>query len=153
MFPSSQAKKKKLWLLGDVYTVKISGDKTQGRYAIWEIEVAPQNGPPPHKHSQEDEGFYVLEGSFAFQYGNSEIRVGKGQFAYLPRGEFHTYKNIDNSVGKLLAVITPSEFEKFFEEIAIPIYDESSFNPPEVTAADIEKVISTARKYGLDFKI
>lgn len=53
----------------------------------------PNNGPPMHRHSREDEAFYVLEGEFSFPYGNSKIKASKGEFAYVPRGEFHTYKN------------------------------------------------------------
>ena len=45
MLPASQTRMKSLWLLGDVYTVKTSGDETQGRYSVWEIEVSPSKGP------------------------------------------------------------------------------------------------------------
>jgi mannose-6-phosphate isomerase-like protein (cupin superfamily) len=76
--------------LGSVYTIKISGDETQGRYSVWEIEVPISNGPPLHKHSMEDEAYYVLDGDFSFLYSDKETRAGKGQFMYVPRGEFHT---------------------------------------------------------------
>ena len=153
MFPASQTKIKSLWILGDVYTVKISGDETQGRYSVWEIEAAANNGPPLHKHSMEDEAFYILEGMFSFPYGSKETNLGKGQFMYIPRGEFHTYKNIGSSFGKLLVIITPPQFEKFFEEIGIPIDDKSSFQPPQITPAVIENVVKTAARYGLEIKI
>jgi mannose-6-phosphate isomerase-like protein (cupin superfamily) len=139
--------------LGDVYTVKISGDETQGRYSVWEIEAAANNGPPLHKHSMEDEAFYILEGMFSFPYGSKETNLGKGQFMYIPRGEFHTYKNIGSSFGKLLVIITPPQFEKFFEEIGIPIDDKSSFQPPQIRPAVIENVVKTAARYGLEIKI
>jgi mannose-6-phosphate isomerase-like protein (cupin superfamily) len=139
--------------LGDIYTVKISGDETQGRYSIWEIEVAPNNGPPLHKHSMEDEAFYILEGMFSFPYGINETDVSKGEFMYVPRGEFHTYKNIGSSFGRLLVVITPPQFEKFFEEIGIPIDDRSSFQPPQITPVVIENVIKTAARYGLEIRM
>jgi mannose-6-phosphate isomerase-like protein (cupin superfamily) len=83
--------------LGSVYTVKISGDETQGRYSLWEIGVPLNNGPPLHKHSKEDEAYYILEADFSFLYGDKETRGGKGQFVYVHRGRFHTYKNIGNS--------------------------------------------------------
>jgi mannose-6-phosphate isomerase-like protein (cupin superfamily) len=108
LFPASQNKNNKsLWILGDIYTKKISGDETHGIYSVWEIEVAPDNGPPLHKHSMEDEAFYVLEGEFSFPYGNEEIKPEKGQFINSPRGKFHTYKNIGSSFGKLLLIIAP----------------------------------------------
>jgi quercetin dioxygenase-like cupin family protein len=131
--------------------VKIGGDETQGRYSMWEIEAPPNNGPPPHRHSMEDEAFYVLEGYFSFPYGSKETKGGKGQFIYVPR-EFHTYKNVGSSFGKLLVIITPPQFEKFFEEIGIPIDDKSSFQPPTITPDIIENVVKTAGKYGLEIK-
>jgi mannose-6-phosphate isomerase-like protein (cupin superfamily) len=63
---------KSLWLLDEVYTVKTSGDETQGRYSVWETEVAPNKGPPLHKHSMEDEAWYILEGNFSFLYGKRD---------------------------------------------------------------------------------
>ena len=152
MLPASQDKINSLWILGDDYTVKIIGDETHGIYCVWEIDVAPNNGPPLHKHSMEDEAFYVLEGVFSFPYGNREAKVDKGQFIYVPRGEFHTYKNIGSSLGKLLVIITPPRFEKFFEEIGIPIIDKSSFQPPQVTPTMIEYIVKTAARFGLEIK-
>ena len=76
----------------------------------------------------EDEAFYILEVDFSFLYGTKETKVSKGQFMYAPREEFHTYKNIGGSVGKHLLIITPPQFEKFFEEIGIPIDDNPHFN-------------------------
>jgi len=155
MIPSSQTKLKTLWVLGDFYTVKVSGDETQGRYCVWAIDAAPNNGPPLHRHSREDESFYVLEGQFSFPYGNREVKAGKGQFVYVPRGEFHTYKNIsNNSFGKLLVIIAPPQFEKFLEEIGMPVDGEkSSFQPPPITPAVIDNVVKTAAKYGIEIKL
>jgi quercetin dioxygenase-like cupin family protein len=145
-------KRKTLWFLGDYYTEKINASETQGRYAIWEIEV--EKGPPLHKHSREDEGFYVLEGKFAFPYGNSETNASKGEFAYAPRGQFHTHKNIGDSIGKLLLVATPADnLEKFLKETGIVVDERSSFKEPQITPADIEKVITIANKHGLEVRI
>jgi mannose-6-phosphate isomerase-like protein (cupin superfamily) len=145
---------KTLWILGDFYTVKVSGDETQGRYSVWEVKAAPNNGPPLHRHSREDESFYVLDGEFSFPYGNKEATAGKGQFMYVPRGEFHTYKNKGSSFGKLLLIIAPPKFEKFFEEIGIPVDGEkSSFQPPPITPTIIENVVKTAAKYGIEIRL
>jgi mannose-6-phosphate isomerase-like protein (cupin superfamily) len=152
MFPVSQTTMKSLWILGDVYRVKTRGDETQGKYSVWEIEAAPNNGPPLHKHSMEDEAWYILGGDFSFIYGSKETKVSKGQFVYGPRGEFHTCKNIDGSFGKLLLIITPPQLEKFFEEIGIPIDDKSSFQPPPITPTVIGNVVKAAAKYGVEIK-
>jgi hypothetical protein len=73
---------------------------------------------------------------------------------YVPREEFHTYKNIGSSFGKLLLIITPPQFEKFFEEIGKPVEGEkSSFQPPPITPAVIENVVKTAAKYGIEIRL
>lgn len=90
----------------------------------------------------ENEGFYVLKGKFAFPYRNSVIHAGKGQFVYSQRGKLHTYRNIGDDVGKLLVVITPADFENFFNEIGVLVSERlSSFKQTQITPADIEKVI------------
>jgi quercetin dioxygenase-like cupin family protein len=150
----SQNKINSLWILGDVYTKKIGGDETHGVYSVREIEVPPNNGPPLHKHSMEDEAFYVLEGEFSFSYEDKEAKVGdKGQFINAPRGRFHTYKNIGKSAGKLLLIITPPHFENFFKDIGIPIDDKSSFQSPQITPIMIENIVKTASRYGIVIKI
>jgi len=49
-------------VFGDVYRFLAVGEDTNGKYALWEAVVPPGGGPPPHVHSREEEGFYVLEG-------------------------------------------------------------------------------------------
>src|SRR5678816_4844138 len=49
-------------VVGDVYRFLATGEDTNGQYALWEALVPPGGGPPPHVHSREEEGFYVLEG-------------------------------------------------------------------------------------------
>ena len=64
-----------------------------------------------------------------------------------------TLKNIGSSFGKLLLNITPLQFEKFFEEIGIPVKDKLSFQTPPITSAIIENVVKAAAKYGVEIKI
>ena len=52
-------------VVGDVYRFLATGEDTNGKYALWEALVPPGGGPPPHVHSREEEGFYVLDGEIA----------------------------------------------------------------------------------------
>jgi len=53
----------------------------------------------------------------------------------------------------LLLIVTPPNFEKFFEEIGIPIEDKSTFPPPlQITHSIIDNIIKTATRYGLEIK-
>jgi Cupin domain len=75
--------------VGDVYRVLASGRQTGNVYALSEIRVSPNNGPPPHIHSREDESFFVLEGEVEFQVGDEKITALPGTFIQ-GREAFHT---------------------------------------------------------------
>jgi mannose-6-phosphate isomerase-like protein (cupin superfamily) len=62
-------------VVGDVYRFLATGEETNGKYAMWEAIVPPGGGPPPHVHSREEEGFYILEGEITIQIGDERIRL------------------------------------------------------------------------------
>src|SRR5215475_11034088 len=68
-------------IVGDVYRFLATGEETNGTYAIWESIVPPGGGPPPHVHSREEEGFYVLEGEILFTVNGERVVAAVGTFA------------------------------------------------------------------------
>ncbi len=119
---------------------------TDGKYSIIEIPVPPDHGPPIHIHHREDEGFYVIEGEFSYRYGDSMVPGSKGSYTYLKKGIAHTFKNEGKSTGKLLSIITPPGFERFFQELRVPITDPSSHTAPSAPP-DLNRLIEVAKKY------
>ena len=142
---------KSYWLLGDLYTFKATGDDTGGAFAMVEAQVQPQNGPPPHMHRREDETFYVLEGEFSFLHGDAAFSAGPGSFIYIPKGTLHTYKNVSGAIGRLVFLLTPAGFEKFFEEVGGPAKDKTT--PPPFDPATVEKLLKLAPKYHLEVRL
>lgn len=136
------------WLLGDIVFLKVTAEETNGKYSVWEIKAAPQSGPPPHYHTNLDEGFYVLEGRFSFKYNENIVNAYAGSFVHVPRGAVHTYKNTGSDIGKLLVTGIPAGFENLFKELGIPIADEQSFTPPS-DPYDIDKIVDISRKHGV----
>ena len=63
-------------VVGDVYRFLATGEDTNGKYAMWEAVVPPGGGPPPHVHSREEEGFYVLEGEIKLTVGGTQSSPG-----------------------------------------------------------------------------
>ena len=122
--------------LGNSYTYKASGKETGGGYALIETTVVG-DGPPPHIHRTEEEAFYVLEGSLDVLVGEDTIRVNAGAFVLVPRGTVHAFTKVGSESARILIIISPAGFEKFFEEIA---------GPP-----DLEKINALAPKYNLEF--
>jgi quercetin dioxygenase-like cupin family protein len=135
------------WVVGDLYTILASGDDTGGAYALIRGEVPAGGGPPPHTHRREDEAFYVLEGELTFQADGRAIPAKAGAWVTLPRGSRHTFKNTGATTARVLILVTPSSLEKFFAEVGRKAAGEPS---AEVTAADIEKLLTVAPKYGME---
>ena len=48
-------------IVGDTYTILLSGADTDGHYCLTDMLVPPGGGPPPHRHDFE-ESFTILEG-------------------------------------------------------------------------------------------
>ena len=59
--PETDAALPHVAVVGNVYTILVSGRQSGGRYALIDMYVPPGGGPPPHRHDFE-EMFHVLEG-------------------------------------------------------------------------------------------
>src|SRR5271170_7903219 len=95
-------------VVGDVYRFLATGEDTNGKYAVWEAIVSPGGGPPPHVHSREEEGFYVLEGEITFQVGDKRLVAKVGTFANMPVGTLHSFKNVSGQSAKMLISVAPA---------------------------------------------
>ena len=136
------------WVLGDLYTFKVTGKQTNGVYTVIDQIIQPQGGPPPHVHHREDEAFYVLEGRFSFLCGDTQSLFEAGSFIYIPKGTLHTFKNVGEQQGRLLVTITPAGLEEFFYSIGTPATDLAA--PPAFDPSVIDKVMQLAPLYKMD---
>ncbi len=137
---------------GDIYTIKISGKETDDAYALIEAEVPPGGGPPPHIHAREDEAFYILDGHVTFQSDGRTILAGPGTFLHLRRGTLHAFKNTGSKTARMLVHVQPAGLEEFFGEVGHWLPDNNT-PPPPVTAADIEKLVAVAPRYGIQIRL
>src|SRR4029077_3145835 len=139
-------------VVGDVYRFLATGEDTNGKYALWEAIVAPGGGPPPHVHSREEEGFYILEGEIAFQIGDKRLVAKAGTFANMPVGTPHSFKNESGQPAKMLISVAPAGLEKMFFEFGVPLPEGSTTALPP-TKEEIEKLLAVAPRYGIEIKL
>jgi quercetin dioxygenase-like cupin family protein len=139
-------------VLGNVTRFVATGEDTNGKYAMWDAIVPPGGGPPPHVHSREQEGFYVLEGEITFQVGDERIVAPAGTFAHLPFGTPHSFRNASRRPAKLLTWVAPAGLEQMFFQLGVPV-------PPGATTAappareEIEKLLEIAPRYGIEMRL
>ncbi len=121
---------------------RLGGGETGGQVAIVEHPFPPGALVPPHVHTREDEFSIVTAGSIGFRSGSDEVVLEAGGYISKPRGELHSMWNAGPEEARMIEVITPAGFERFFLELA----ELMEGGPPD--PADLE---SLASSYGLFF--
>ena len=135
-------------VLGDRVSVKATAEQTGGAYSLFEGQIRPGSGVPPHIERHEDEAFFVLEGTFALMIAGETVEIGPGDFAFVPRGTPHAFTNVGPESGRLIVLLSPGGIhERYFAELGGPT------GVPDIPTgpADIERAIAISAKYGIDF--
>ena len=135
-------------VVGDVYRFLATGEDTNGKYALWEAIVPPGGGPPPHVHSREEEGFYVLEGEITIFIDDQRLIASAGMFANLPVGTPHSFKNESAKPARMLISVAPAGLEQMFFEVGVPVTPGATTAAPP-TKEEIEKLLAVAPRYGI----
>ena len=118
----------------------IDGDATGGSFSIVEHTLPPRAlGSPLHRHANEDEYSYVLEGRLGAQLGGEVVTAGPGEVVRKPRGQEHAFWNACDEPLHFLEVISPGGFENYFRELA-----------PLLGAGDEAGVQEVAARYALE---
>src|SRR3569832_1036270 len=127
-------------VVGDVYRFLATGEETNGKYALFEALVPPGGGPPPHVHSREEEGFYILEGEITITINGERVVATAGMFANMPVGTPHCFNNESDQPAKMLISVAPAGLEKMFFVVGVPLAEGAStaFLP---TKEEIDKLL------------
>src|SRR5450432_3989921 len=72
-----------LGIVGDTYTILLSGQDTAGQFCLIDMHVPPGGGPPPHRHDFE-ETFVLLEGELEATFRGNKRTVQGGDSVHVP---------------------------------------------------------------------
>ena len=133
------------WLVGDTYTLKLSGEQTGGAFSLSEARVPPGGGPPPHIHYAEDETFVLLEGELILEADGRRLPAPVGTVLHVPKGTRHGFTNVGTTPARMLFLYAPAGMERMFAEIGKPAQPGESAPPP--SQEDVAKLLSVAQKY------
>jgi len=135
---------------GTLVTCKAVAADTEGRYSLFEVDDAPDGGPPMHRHTREDESYFILEGEYEVHFPDgSNVRLSPGAFARIPMGTVHTYWCIGPNRGRMLVLATPGGLEDFFAELGDRAVDR--VNPPTPSGPpDFGAMVAIAAKHGIE---
>jgi quercetin dioxygenase-like cupin family protein len=138
-----------LGVVGDTYTILLSGEDTGGLYTLIDMLVPPSGGPPPHRHDFE-EMFTVLEGEIEFTFRGKPITARTGETINVPANAPHVFTNATETSARLLCMCTPPGQERFFAEVGTRLESRTE-SPPKLAPAEqkafMEKAIELMPKY------
>jgi mannose-6-phosphate isomerase-like protein (cupin superfamily) len=140
-------------IVGDTYTVLLSGAETAGRFCLIDMHIPPGGGPPPHRHDFE-ETFILLEGSLDATFRGVKSTVSAGHTVNIPANAPHQFHNSSQSAVRMLCICSPAGQEEFFEEVGVRVETRTTPLPPldeTAQAAFRQKAASLAVKYKTEF--
>jgi quercetin dioxygenase-like cupin family protein len=136
-------------VVGDTYTILLSGEETAGRYCLIDMSVPHCGGPGPHRHDFE-EMFTLLEGEIQFTFRGRKRIVKAGMSVNIPANAPHFFTNISGRPSRMLCMCSPAGQEEFFLAIGKAVESRTKFAPKpsgEEMAAFLKEVGEVAPRY------
>jgi quercetin dioxygenase-like cupin family protein len=140
-------------IVGNTYTLLITGEQTNGRYCLIDMQVPPGGGPPPHRHDFE-ESFTILTGELQATFRGTTTTVKAGETIHIPAGAPHQFRNASSEPVRLLCICSPAGQENMFLELGVPVPTRTTPPPPlsePEQAAMKSKSQALAEKYKTEF--
>lgn len=139
-------------LVGDTYTVLLSGKQTAGRYSLIDMYVPPGGGPPLHRHDFE-EMFHVLEGSVEVTFRGNVVALQQGQTVNVPANAPHAFRNTGEIPARLLCLVSPAGMDEFFMAVGTGVATRTTPSPKpdaQAMARLLEKANTLAPMYRIE---
>jgi quercetin dioxygenase-like cupin family protein len=115
-------------LVGDTYTITVTGEDTAGRFCVIDMHIPSGGGPPPHRHDFE-ETFILLEGEIEATFRGKKSVVRAGDTANIPANAPHQFHNVSSKPARLLCICSPAGQENFFKEVGTPVATRTTLPP------------------------
>ena len=147
--PDTDQSLRHIGVVGDTYTITVSGDETNGRFCVIDMYVPPGGGPGPHRHDFE-ETFILLEGQVEATFRGKKSLVKAGDTINIPSNAPHQFHNNSSSAARLICICSPAGQEKFFLEIGVKVATRTTTPPklsPDEQAAFIKKAKEITPRY------
>ncbi len=137
----------------------VDGGESGGGFALVEHPIEPRAlAAPLHRHTREDEYSFVLQGRVGADLGGEIVYAEAGDLLFKPRGQWHTFWNATDGVARILEIISPAGFEKFFDEMT-DLAGRGELSPAKMSSlaaeygaqVDMQSVPKLVAAHGLTF--
>ena len=123
----------RMWFAGGgALTWKATAAETGGSFVAFEDHMSRGKTTPLHRHPNEDEAIYVLEGELRVHVDGREHEVGAGGLIVAPRGVPHAFIVTSPTAHTLVVIAPGAEGERFFRAAGEPAAtDEEASRPAD----------------------
>ncbi len=108
------------WAMGSLFEHLLTGDESGGPLGVALVTQPPGIATPLHRHHQEAEAFFLIEGSMTYRAGEETFRLGAGDFIWLPMGLPHAFRITGRTPARMLALTTPGGLLDLYQQVGVP---------------------------------
>jgi mannose-6-phosphate isomerase-like protein (cupin superfamily) len=137
------------WFYGDLVTIHVTGDETEGRFSLVEFLQPPGEWTPLHVHRDSDQTHYVLEGELTFYLPGQSFVLGPGDCVNAPVNVPHTEHATSSTPVRLLDVNAPAGFDAFVATAGVPARA-LTLPPADSPPPDVERLGAIAAAHGIE---
>jgi quercetin dioxygenase-like cupin family protein len=124
-----------------------TGEATGGAFCLVDERALKGESVPLHRHAEDMESFYVLEGELTLFVGDGPgVLAPAGSFAHVPGGVIHGFR-VESDAARYLILTTPRHGE-FYR--AITLASREGGLPPDESVQGAQ-IKAAAQKYGIEF--
>ncbi len=98
--------------------VLLTTEATGGAISVLIGWIKPGEGPGDHVHFNQEEIFFIIEGTYELTVGDQTSTVGPGTIVFIPRNVVHRFKNVGDTTGCMLDWSLPGGHDQYFKTIS-----------------------------------
>ncbi|WP_026849128.1 cupin domain-containing protein [Gemmatimonas phototrophica] len=135
-----------LHLMGQQAIPALTSADTKGTLSLLLYVAAPNSGPPPHRHREQDETFITIDEGFEFLAGDIWQAVPPHTVVHVPAGARHTFRNSGTTPSRTWVFTRPGDMELFFGALAEVSADAERTG----TDPDLARIMALYDEYGVE---
>jgi quercetin dioxygenase-like cupin family protein len=124
-----------------------TGQETGEAFTLVDERAKRGESVPLHRHTEDMESFYVLEGEITLYLGGQPgVRAGAGSFAHVPGGTVHGFR-VESESARYL-ILTTARHGEFYRAITLP---SRPGGLPSLESVDGAQIRKACAEFGVEF--
>lgn len=108
------------WAMGSLFEHLLESPRDSAGLGVALVTQPPGIATPLHRHTNEAEAFFLLDGRMTYRAGDETHELDEGCFMYLPLGLPHAFRIRGDRPARFLALTSPGGLLHLYDEVGIP---------------------------------